>query len=314
MTHPEHLFYSSIIFVTNTYKEKRVSQHQDKDSKSLISRREFIKFSGLVAGVLGISPQLVAETLFSSTRAPILWLHFDEFTVCTESVLRTTGPWFDELIMNSVSLDYHETLMVSAGHTAEAVRDQIVAQYSGEFICVVEGAIPTANGGEFGKIADRTMLSIAEEIIPQAKVVINCGTCASFGGLPAAEPNPTGAKGVSAALPGLNVPLINVSGCPLNPVNLVAVIVDYLLNDTIPPLDESQRPLFAYGEKIHRRCPYKRDYARCLKTDGCKGQWTYANCPTVKFNDGTSFPMEAGHPCIGCVSANFWDYNTPFYE
>ncbi len=291
-----------------------MNQEQDSSSGTFISRRDFIKFSGIVAGLLGINPNLVADILISGTRPPILWLHFSECTGCTESVLRTAGPWFDELILNSVSLDYHETLMVSSGHTAETIRDQVVVQYPGEFICVVEGAIPTAENGLFGKIGDRTMLSIAEEIIPQAKVVICCGTCSAFGGLPAAEPNPTGAKGVRCAIPGLNTPLINVPGCPPNPVNLVAVIVDYLLNNTLPPLDRSLRPLFAYGRKIHKLCPYRPSSSRCKKTEGCKGQWTFGNCPTVKFNDGISFPMEAGHPCIGCVSANFWDNNTPFYE
>lgn len=281
-----------------------------------IHRRDFLKFCGLVAGVLSLDATCIpkiAEALTSSNRPPVIWLHFSECTGCTEAILRTSTPWMDEFLFNTVSLDYHETLMAAAGHTVENILTDAATRYQNQFFCVVEGAIPTADNGIYGTIGGRTMLSIAEEILPKAKVIIACGTCASFGGIAAASPNPTGAKGVMDALPGISVPVVNVSGCPPNPVNFVAVITEYLLRGKVPALDSLRRPSFAYGRKNHRQCPFRGDAKRCQKANGCKGQWTSNNCPTLKFNQETSFPMQVGHPCIGCSEPDFWDTMTPFY-
>lgn len=140
-----------------------------------------------------------------------------------------------------------------------------------------------------------------------------CGTCAAYGGLPAAAPNPTGAKGISEALPGLDVPVINIPGCPPDPINFVGTIASFLLEGRLPALDDFGRPVFGYGKKVHPQCPNRGDWQKCLKNEGCKGQWTYNNCPTIQFNDGANFPMGAGHPCIGCSEPDFWDRFNPFY-
>ncbi len=158
------------------------------------------------------------------------------------------------------------------------------------------------------------MLSIAQDICPKAKAIIATGTCASYGGLPAADPNPTGAKGIADALTTLSVPVVNLPGCPPNPINFVGLIAAYLLENKLPELDRFGRPVFAYGEKVHKRCPFKENRTRrCLEDVGCKGKYSYNNCPSIKFNEGTSFPMQAGHPCIGCSEPSFWDRMTPFY-
>jgi [NiFe] hydrogenase small subunit len=287
-----------------------------KAGVSGITRRDFIKFCSAVAAAIGMGPAAareVAAALTSTSRPPVLWLHFAECTGCTEAVLRTIDPWFDELILDSLSLDYHETLMAGAGKTVHDQLFQSAQRYAGQFFCVVEGSIPTGSGGVYGMVGNRTMLSIAQEICPKAKAVICAGTCSSYGGIAAAYPNPTGAKGVKAALPNLTVPVVNVPGCPPNPVNVVGVIADYLLQNRLPALDSKGRPTFAYGRKVHELCPYREQESRCLKEQGCKGERCFNNCPTVKFNDGVSFPMQAGHPCIGCSEPNFWDTMTPFY-
>lgn len=286
-------------------------------SATAINRRDFLKFCGVVAGTLSLDvtfiPQ-IAEALTSPERPPVLWLHFSECTGCTESILRTSAPWMDELLFSTISFDYHETLMAAAGYTVENILTEAAADYEGKFICVVEGSIPTADNGVYGTIGGRTMLSIAQEILPKAKAIISCGTCASYGGLAAAAPNPTGAKGVQSALPELVVPVVNLPGCPPNPVNFVAVIADYLLNNQLPVLDDKGRPRFAYGRKVHQHCPYKKDERLCQRKNGCKGSLTSNNCPNIKFNEGTSFPMQAGHPCIGCSEPDFWDTMMPFYQ
>lgn len=291
-------------------------QFTNERTASLINRRDFLKFCGLVAGALslgtGFAPR-IAEALTSADRPPVLWLHFSECTGCTESLLRSSGPFMDELLFDIISLEYHETLMAAAGSTVEDLLAAASIQYAGEFFCVVEGAIPTADGGVYGTIGGRTMLSIAEEILPRAKAIIATGTCSSFGGLAAAAPNPTGAMGVKEALPSLGVPVVNLPGCPPNPVNFVAVLANYLLAGSLPSLDSQSRPNFAYGKTNHSLCPYRSDNSRCLKKQGCKGPSTHSNCPNIKFNQETSFPMQAGHPCIGCTEPDFWDVFSPFY-
>ena len=199
----------------------------------------------------------------------------------------------------------------------------------GQFVCVVEGSIATNYDGGYGKVGDRTFLEIAQDVVPKAAATIAIGSCASFGGIPAAKPNPGGYKGVDAAL-GMEGKIINIPGCPPNPINLVGTIVNYLLLGKLPAVDDRGRPLFAYGQTIHDQCPRRSHFENdefveafgseeaalgyCLYKMGCRGPETYNNCPVAKFNDGTSWPVEAGHPCIGCSQPDFWDTMTPFYE
>jgi [NiFe] hydrogenase small subunit len=290
------------------------------------TRREFLKFCSSVTAAIGLGPAYgprLARAFAALNRPTVLWLHFAECAACTEAVLRispnstagNTMPWFDDLILSSVSLDYHEILMAASGSTAETILHQTAARLQGSFFCVVEGSIPTAEGGRHGMIGGRTMLEIAQAICPKARAVIAIGTCASFGGLPAANPNPTGARGVRDALPGLAVPVINCPGCPPNPVSFVGILASYLLRGSAPALDSLNRPRFAYSDlgTVHNQCPLQADLTRCLITQGCKGPIAENNCPTIRFNDATNFPMLAGHPCIGCSQPQFWDRHAGFY-
>lgn len=300
------------------------SDSMDKENTG-ISRRDFLKFCSTVAVAIGLRPaggSKVFAALTSNSRPIVLWLHFAECTGCTESFLRATSPYTDELLLDKVSVDYHETLMAGAGATVHDILIETAKNNAGNFICVVEGAIPTRDNGVYGMINGKTMLSIAEEICPKAKCIIAVGTCSSFGGIAAAEPNPTGSKNIIAALKHIDLPpVVNVSGCPPNPVSFVGVIAYYLLNGRLPPTDEYLRPKFAYGEYIHDTCPFNQYWEdadpdaakRCLMDQGCKGPNTCNNCTTVKFNNEASFPMNAGHVCIGCSDPDFWDINTPFW-
>jgi [NiFe] hydrogenase small subunit len=299
------------------------------ESKGL-SRREFVKFCTLVSAAMGLGPSFapkIAEALAAPKRPPVIWLSFAECTGCAEGLLRTTYPWIDELLLDTISLDYHETLMAASGDAAEAALHESVKNNAGKFICVVDGSIPTKDNGIYGTIAGKTFLEIAKEVCPKAAATICIGTCASFGGLPAAAPNPTGAKGVSEAL---GIKTVNIPGCPPNPINFVGTVVNYLLFGKLPDVDDKGRPLFAYGQLVHDQCPRRGHFEAgefvksfdspeaaqgwCLYEMGCKGPDTYNNCPLVKFNDGTSWPVQAGHPCIGCSEPGFWDKMTPFYK
>jgi [NiFe] hydrogenase small subunit len=283
-----------------------------------------MKFCAAVATALGMGPTFaadVAAALTQKKRPSVVYLHFAECTGCSEAVLRTVDPFIGALILDTISLDYHETLMAGAGFAVEEALHEAIKK---DFVCVIEGAIPTKENGAYGKVGGKTMLQMAQEIVPKAKALINIGTCASYGGVQAAKPNPSEAKGVNEAL---GVKGINLPGCPPNPINFVGAVVHYLTKG-VPELDDKGRPKVFYGRTVHDDCPRLKhfeasEFAKsfgseeakkgwCLYELGCKGPDTYNNCSKVLFNQ-TSFPIQAGHPCIGCSEPNFWDKMTPFY-
>jgi hydrogenase small subunit len=310
--------------------------------KTSMNRRGFLKFCGLMAATLALPSfyaRRIASALSAAQRLPVVWLEFQDCTGDTESFLRAspfpnplqggnTMPGLVDILLDYISVEYHETIMAPAGFQSEQSLANVLDQYSGQFLCIVEGSIPTASNGAYCTIRGRTALSIAQQVIPQARAVIAAGSCAWDGGLAAAAPNPTGAVGVNQIVPGLSN-LVNLPGCPSNVVNLVATIVYFLTYDQLPDHDSQNRPYFAYGEEIHDECE-RHDYYEadqfvlewgdtghqqgwCLFKMGCRGPRTDSNCPKVKWNESTSWPIGAGHGCIGCTSTHFWDANSPFY-
>ncbi len=302
-----------------------------------VSRRKFLKFCGAMTAVLALPARYtgrIAQALLTAARPPVVWLEFQDCTGDTESFLRSNRQLdgrllsVDDLLLEVLSLDYHETLMVPAGAMSERSLSDTMAGFPGQYICVVEGSIPTAAGGIHCMIRGRTALSIAEEVCRNALATIAVGTCAWDGGLAAAAPNPTGAVGVRDAVPGLPT-LINLPGCPANTVNLVATLVYFLTNSSWPQTDGAGRPRFAYHEDIHDECERHEHYEAgrfvrvwgdeghrrgwCLLQMGCKGPQTHHNCSVVKWNDGTCWPVQAGHGCVGCAEAGFWDRWDSFY-
>ncbi len=314
------------------------SNVEEKLADRGVSRRDFLKFCTTVAVAMGMGPAFgpkVAQALTGNKRLPVVYLHAAECTGCSESLLRANYPqkdgfiMIDSLILDIISLEYHETIMAAAGTAAEDALHKAVESPDG-FVCIVEGAIPTAMNGMYGYIGGHTMLETFSKIVPKAKAVISYGTCAAYGGIQAASPNPTGAKGINEALGHLGVNAINIPGCPPNPYNLVGTIVYMLTNNfAIPELDAINRPKMHFGSTVHDQCErrvffdqgkfapaFQSQEARdgwCLYKLGCKGPATYNNCPKIKFND-VSWPVQAGHPCIGCSQPNFWDTLSPFYQ
>lgn len=305
-----------------------------------IDRREFLKYCSLVAVALGLGPTAAPKIAKALTepqgkKPVVVYLHNAECTGCTEALIRTTDPYLDALIFDAISLEYQETVMAAAGHQAEDALHAAINNPDG-FIAIIEGAIPTKDGGIYGKVGNRTMLDINAEVVKKATAVISYGTCAAFGGIQSAKPNPTGAKGIldcfkgQKGFEGVENRIVNIPGCPPNPINLVASIVYYLThNGTFPELDGLNRPIPFFGKSVHEQCERRHHFqasefapsfdseeARkgwCLYYLGCKGPQTYNNCPAMKFN-GTNWPVQAGHPCIGCSEPDFWDHMAPFYE
>ena len=281
-----------------------------------ISRRSFMKAVAIATATMGLPASMipkVAEAAKNPKRPSVVWLHFQECTGCSESLLRASSPDVASLILDLISLDYHETLAAAAGKQIEENLKSAVKR--GNYILVVEGAIPTKDGGIYCKIGGRTALEILKECAEKALAIISIGTCASFGGVQSADPNPTGAKGVDQIIK--NKPIINVPGCPPNPNNFLSTVLYFLTFKKLPPTDKFKRPLFAYGRTIHEHCPRRAHFDAgrfvekfgdeghkkgwCLFKVGCKGPVTYANCSVSRFNDVGAWPVGIGHPCVGCT-------------
>ena len=285
-----------------------------------LTRRHFLKFCTSVAVTLGLSPALgvrIANAATDGRRPTVIWLSAQECTGCTESLLRSHHPTFETLILDQISLDYHETLSAGAGHQAEAFREQSIEENWGQYLLVVDGSIPTKDGGIYCMVAGETILNTVTRIAEGAAAVVGIGSCAAWGGIPASDPNPTGAQPVHEILPGRTV--VNIPGCPPSPYNFLSTVLHFVTFGTLPALDEKNRPRFAYGRLIHENCErrphfdagrFAREFGDeghrlgwCLYHLGCKGPETYANCPAIGFNDigEGSWPVAAGHPCFGCT-------------
>lgn len=292
-----------------------------------ISRRGFLKYCATLASVMALPPALapkIAHALENASRPSVIWLSFQECTGCTEAITRSHSPSIEDLIFNAISLDYHHTLQAASGDAAEHAREEAMKEHWGKYVLIVDGSIPLEEG--YSCIAGISNLQMLKDTAEGAAAIVSVGTCAAFGGIPHANPNPTNAVSVGDIIK--DKPIINVPGCPPIPIVMTGVLAHFLTFG-LPELDELNRPKAFFGETIHDRC-YRRPFydkglfaesfddqgARegwCLYKLGCKGPTTKSVCATVKWNDHTSFPIEAGHPCLGCTEPDFWD-NGGFYK
>ena len=298
---------------------------QQKMQQNGITRRDFMKWSAAETAMLALPlpfSTLVAEAAELADRVPLVWLHLAECTGCSESLIRTDTPNLDTLIFKHVSLEYHETLMAAAGWQAEENLEHALKAYKGNYLLAVEGAVPTANNGAYLTVGCKghTGLHIVKEAAEGAAAIISVGTCAAFGGIQAAAPNPTGAKGVYEVV---DKTVINLGGCPPSEKIIVGTLMYFIMFGKLPALDMFNRPKWAYGARVHDNCERRGRFdagefveefgdqgakdGYCLYKVGCKGPYTFYNCPTERFNHHTSWPVLAGHGCIGCSEPSFWD-------
>lgn len=288
-----------------------------------LSRRDFLKFCTMMAGTLALPKSFsknIVEALDAPARTPVIWLEFQDCAGCTEAFLRASRPTAAQVVLDVLSVDYHETIMAASGHLAEEAKAMTIEQ--GGYLLVVEGSIPTEEDGIYCCIGGRTALDILEEAASNALAVVAVGSCATFGGIPKAKPNPTGAVSVMDLV--TEKPVLNLPGCPYNPVNLTATVVHFLTFGELPAMDDLHRPLFAHGSRIHDNCERRGHFDAgefvkqwgdeghrkgwCLYEMGCKGPVTFHNCPAVRYNDGASWPVQSGHGCIGCSEPDFWEW------
>jgi hydrogenase small subunit len=295
--------------------------------RSGVNRRDFLSLCGklMVVAPAGLaitnyaSPAAVAATIGKARRPSVIWLHMQDCTGCTETLLRTSQPDLGSLLLDVISLDYHETLMAASGHDAELALKDAMAQNDGKYVLVVEGSIPTKDNGAYLKIAGRNGIDMLKDVADHAAAVISIGSCASWGGLPSSTINPTGAVGVDSIVK--NKPVVNIPGCPPNPYVLLGTVLEYATTGKIPKLDAFGRPLFAYDRLIHDHCPRRAHFDSgrfavsfgdeghrsgwCLYKLGCKGPVTHAPCSTRHFNEVVDcWPIGIGAPCSGCTEKN----------
>ena len=300
-----------------------------------ITRRSFLKYCSLTAAAMGLGPAFapkIANAMESKPRIPVLWLHGLECTCCSESFIRSAHPLVKDVILSMISLDYDDTIMASAGHEAEAIVDETIEKYKGNYILACEGN-PGLDEGKTGGmsciIGGKPYTEQLRKAAKDAMAIISWGSCASWGCVQAARPNPTRATPIHKVPDIGNAPIIKVPGCP--PIaEVMTGVVTYILTFRRPPSLAAQgRPLMFYSQRIHDKC-YRRPHfdagqfverfddeaARrgyCLYKVGCKGPTTYNACSSVRWNGGLSFPIQAGHPCIGCSEDGFWDKGS-FYN
>ena len=299
-----------------------------------ISRRSFLKFCALSASSLALptgAAKVIAQALETTPRPTVIWLSSQECTGCSETLLRSFEPSIESLILNEISLDYHNTLMAPSGEAAEDARRQAIA--GGGHVLVVDGSITLRDNGAWSVIAGASTIEVIQESAAGAALIIAVGNCATYGGLPQASPNPTDAHGVDDLIVSgelvTSAPVVNIPGCPPIPEVMSGVIVHFLAFG-VPELDELKRPTVFYGQTVHNTCTrlphflagnfaqsFDDDGARqgfCLLNLGCKGPVTFNACSTTQWNGATSYPMHSGHGCLGCSEPGFWDRPGGFYK
>ena len=233
-----------------------------------------------------------------------------------------------------INLRFHPTIMAGSGEQVIQALEDTIAEKKGNYVLVVDGSIPMADDGRYCVMGERdgqpvTIATRLEELARDALAILAMGTCAAFGGIPAAAPNPTNCQSVQQVLKakGIDKPLINIPGCPPHPDWFVGTVASVLLNGlpTAEDLDDNLRPLAFYGKLIHENCPRRAYFDEgkfakkpgdegCLYELGCKGPITYADCPLRRWNNGTNWVIGAGAPCNGCTQPEFPDLTSPFYE
>jgi len=291
-----------------------------------LERRDFLKWASATTAMLMLPASftpLVAQAAVLMNRVPVIWVELQDCAGNSEALLRSDGPQIDEIILDIISLEFQETLQAAAGHQAEKQMEEAMEHFDGKYLLFVEGAIPLGMNGQFGTIGAKgeTFEEHLHRAAKGAAAVVAVGSCATFGGIPAAAPNPTDAVGVMDVVKGK--PIINIPACPANPSNMVGVILHYVLTGTIPELDSLLRPKFAFGYRIHDNCERRAHFDAgeyveewgdegaknnfCLYKVGCKGPMTFNNCSIIRYNEGVNWPIGVGRGCIGCSEPDFWD-------
>ncbi len=307
-----------------------------------LTRRDFLRLSAGSVAALGMSlldmPGFTKLLEAAVEEIPVLWLQLASCTGCSVSALNSLSPSIRNVLVNEVvpgkhvSLRYHTTVMGGAGDQAMKVIEDTARNKKG-YVLVVEGAIPLKEDGVHCQIGERggkgiSALEHTSRLGSDAMAVLALGTCAAYGGIPSASPNPTGSVGVGEVFDrhGIKTPVINIPGCPSHPDWFIGTIASVLISGLgSVKLDHIGRPVAFFGQNIHENCPRRGHFDAgrfakgisepyCLYELGCKGPVTNSDCPSRRWNASTNWCIGAGAPCIGCTEQGFPDAMSPLYN
>jgi len=308
------------------------------------SRREFLEWAVAIGAVTGFSqsflPKVGAALQAAVKEYPLIWMQASACSGCSVSVINTIHPSIKNVILDQILpghqlfLDYHSTLMASTGTLSTDAALDTARKNKGKYIYIVEGAIPTKDDGAYGTLGrseghDVTLLEWVRRLAPDAMAVLAVGTCAAYGGVAAARPNPSGAKGIGEVLKmsAIATPVLNIPGCPCHPDWFIGTVARVLLYGLPSPkdIDGDGRLKTYFAKSIHNRC-MNRDYmddgifatnlgdVGCLLEIGCKGPFTSGDCPVRQWNSGVNWCVSANAPCMGCTEPGFPDAHSPLYQ
>ncbi|MBR1420896.1 MAG: hydrogenase small subunit [Selenomonadaceae bacterium] len=295
-----------------------------------LSRRSFLKGCFALTAMMGLSLDKFNDVVEAASGRPlpvVIWIHGHECTGCDESFIRSASPLASDLVLNEIALEYDHLLSAACGEPFEAHLDQTIQNYYGNYILAVEGAVATKMNGAYCMSGGHTFTSLLQKAAAGAAAIIAYGSCSSYGGIQAANPNPTGSAGIEMFVGGK--PVIKVPGCPPIPEVMTGVVMHVALFGNLPDLDSDGRPKQFFGNRIHDTC-YRRPFfdaglfaetfddagakaGWCLYKLGCRGPETYSSCGNLRWYQGMSYPIQSGAPCIGCANAHFWD-EEPFTD
>lgn len=291
-----------------------------------ISRRDFMKLCAAVTAMFSLPPSFSKKVAYAAEEAmkkpPVIWLEGQDCAGCSESFLATMNPSVAELVLDKLSLRYHELIMAGSGHKAEEALHETMKE--GGYVLVVEGSIPKADD-RFCVVGGKPFRETLMEVAKNAAVIIAAGSCACFGGIVRGTPSMGG--GVAEFVK--DKPVINLPSCPVKPTRLVATIMYYLTTKKAPELDSLGRPVAFYRNLIHDNCPRRGQFEKgnfltdwndpaqreyCLLLKGCKGPRSRGDCPQVWWNEGANFCINVGAPCAGCSEPDYYKDFTPLYD
>jgi hydrogenase small subunit len=321
----------------------------------LVSRRQFLKHAGATAALLGLSEAMIPQLAnalqeLTAGKPPVIWIQGQNCTGCSVSFLNSNYPGVADIVLNKLSVRYQPTIMAGTGQTAIEAMDETVKTMKGKYVLVVEGPVPTKEGGEYCTFGlgtgtkklmgntvpnDKTIQEWMKELVPGAAAVIANGSCASFGGIPAANASVTGTTAVSKVVAGIDSkkPVINVGGCPSHPDWFVGTVLEallYLQGKGKLNLNKDNMSKTFFGQIIHENCERRAafdaglfledwndqspDMKLCLFKLGCKGPITYADCCVRRWNNKINWCVGANGPCHGCASPEFYKPLSPLYK